>query len=874
MDWSMNVILSLLIVAVSQDAPTEERFPAEAEVFFCDFGPDWDKNFDRWPDGWKREQGRGFPSYLNVSIGREPGTAGRRYLGMDLDGGAAAARSPPIAVASIYGYVLEVLVKTDGLVHDRAFLSMALLDEKQRRLETFYSQRVCQTQGWQKLRLGPMGAADERVRYAVIGLHLEPGERADLNGAARFADVWMGRLPRLSATLNSTDHVYTEAAGVEVRCAASGFSDRACAVDLLLQDEMGRPISRVRQDLAARPALPESLPLPTAGGESSVPLAGSTVWKPPIPGPGFYRIDVQMTSRKGPMQRRELTLAVIPPQRGAARGEFGWSLPRGDDPLPLPILAQLLGQVGIHWVKYPLWFGRKTGDPDIEQLILFGERLNGRGIEMVGLLSRPPEEFRKQLSDDRQPQAADLFSGGPESWYPSLESVLIRLATRVRWWQLGGDEDASFVGYPGLAIKIAQIKKQMDQIGQDVNLGFGWDWIHEAPQAHDGNPAWRFLALSADPPLTRAELGAYLAGAGPPGVQRWVSLTPLPRSGYATGVRATDLVQRMMAAKIHGAGAVFLTDPFDPQCGVMNDDGTAGELLLPWRTAALALGGTEYLGSIQLPEGSQNQVFSRGETAMMVVWNEKPVREVLYLGERVEQMDLWGRTRTPATRDRQQTIEVGPEPSFVVGLNKAVACWRRDFAFHHTRIPSVFGIKQDNSFRLKNGFSRGVTGSAQLVLPEGWMIEPLQTSFRLETGQSQPCPFRIGLPYTAANGHHKVRVDFEVQAERTYRFSVYGHMDLGLNDVYIEIDARINSRGELEVQQEFINETDRKVTFRCELYAPDRRMLTTQVADFGPGRVTRTYRLPKADELIGKTLWLRAAEIGGPRVLNYRFAVK
>jgi hypothetical protein len=154
------------------------------------------------------------------------------------------------------------------------------------------------------------------------------------------------------------------------------------------------------------------------------------------------------------------------------------------------------------------------------------------------------------------------------------------------------------------------------------------------------------------------------------------------------------------------------------------------------------------------------------------------------------------------------------------------------------------------------------------------MTEPQQTSFRLEAGQSQLCPVRIGLPFTAANGHHKVRVDFEVHAERTYRFSVYGQMDLGLNDVYIEIDARINRRGELEVQQEFINETDRKVTFRCQLYAPDRRMLTTQVAEFGPGRVARTYRLPKADELIGKTLWLRAAEIGGPRVLNYRFAVK
>ena len=38
-----------------------------------------------------------------------------------------------------------------------------------------------------------------------------------------------------------------------------------------------------------------------------------------------------------------------------------------------------------------------------------------------------------------------------------------------------------------------------------------------------------------------------------------------------------------------------------------------------------------------------------------------------------------------------------------------------------------------------------------------------------------------------------------------------------------------------------------------------------------PDRDEKLYRLADGKELIGQTLWLRAQEIGGPRVLNYRF---
>ena len=77
-------------------------------------------------------------------------------------------------------------------------------------------------------------------------------------------------------------------------------------------------------------------------------------------------------------------------------------------------------------------------------------------------------------------------------------------------------------------------------------------------------------------------------------------------------------------------------------------------------------------------------------------------------------------------------------------------------------------------------------------------------------------------------------------------------------------------------QMLFLSNEDSKkpISFRCELFAPDRRRRKTEVVGLGQGRDVRTYRLPDGEQLIGKTLWLRAVEIGGPRILNYRFVAE
>jgi hypothetical protein len=143
----------------------------------------------------------------------------------------------------------------------------------------------------------------------------------------------------------------------------------------------------------------------------------------------------------------------------------------------------------------------------------------------------------------------------------------------------------------------------------------------------------------------------------------------------------------------------------------------------------------------------------------------------------------------------------------------------------------------------------------------------------LAAGEPLQQKLTVTFPFTAESGPQPVRVDFQLEGDPPVRFSVYRRIEVGLGDARIELVSRLNDKGQLEVVQEFINESDQRVSFRCELYAPDRRRMT-QIIQLGRGRDVQTYLLPDGASLIGKTLWLRAAEVDGPRVLNYRFVTQ
>src|SRR5690606_38551961 len=129
---------------------------------------------------------------------------------------------------------------------------------------------------------------------------------------------------------------------------------------------------------------------------------GSTTWEPRIDDFGFYKVRVQMLSeeREDDQQRgeysrelddQEITLVVLPELPPSRTGEFGWTLPRADDPLSFDLLVTLRRRVEIHWVNPPVWF---PADKPLrgDEFVRFAERVSGSGIQVVGIIDEPTRD--------------------------------------------------------------------------------------------------------------------------------------------------------------------------------------------------------------------------------------------------------------------------------------------------------------------------------------------------------------------------------------------------------------------------------------------------------------------------------------------------
>ncbi|MEX0610695.1 MAG: hypothetical protein WD229_01130 [Pirellulales bacterium] len=880
-------------------------------MFHCSFGEDWDVNYDSWPDRWIRKTGPGFPHYVNIAIQDDPTAANGKCLTMDLDGAAAAVSSPPIRVMPRFSYVVEGQLKNDGLNYSTVVITLDFCDSNGRVLQTKRSKPFSTTSGWMPVELDPVEPSDPAIDRAVLGLQVQRSTKGDLGGRVSLAEVRMARLPRITVSTNNPANVYTALEGIVVRCELSGIPERDPEIRFQLLDASSNVLQSDRVQLNGRLIVEGSdQGAEVTDGISKRPdcYEGSTEWRPKIADYGYYRVDVKMissTSAKGDSdEERELAsrtiyLAVVPPLEMPRQGEFGWTLPAGDGSLSFQDLSRLLPQVGINWVKVPVWFDED--DPGRgDELIRFVELLGATNIDVVGIIDRPPETSELDARIARNIPIAELLSLDPSIWVPSLEPVMSRLSLRVRWWQLGREYDTSFVGFPELSKRIQELRTALFRFGQDVRLGLSWDW--GSMDAAAGQTAtWDFQQMCVDSAPTEQKLGELLAKPRENTALRWVFVEPPPRnpdssamSAAALDARSSEFVRRLVTAKVHGADAIIVSNPFNDEDGLMRASGMPGELLLPWRTTAVMLGGAEYLGEMTLPAGSENRIFLRPDgQVVMVVWSAAPAKEVLCLGNKVRQFDIFGRSNAPEQQGREQVIPVGPTPTFVLGLHEAITRWRMAVSFEKHQVPSIFTTPHRNSLRFQNYFPQGVGGSLKIVVeqergsgehlgreansvegsgftPDRWTIEPPQGNFQLAAGQTTEFPFDIRLK-NALFGKQPVRVDFKVEADEQFEFSVYREMEVGTEDLTLEVNTHLEKDGTLIIEQLMTNSADRLADLKCYLYAKGRRPERMQVYRLGPSVDRKVYRFPDGKDLVGNEMLLEIEELNGPRVLRYRF---
>jgi hypothetical protein len=861
----------LTCAAIAVSGGEHDPFSGADYFLRYNFENEADLDFDGQPDDWSKRRGPKFPSYATAGIDDTQGESeSHRSLRFKANGGSAIMYSPPEPIDPLHSYVIQGYIRTEKLQHNAALISVSFLNHKRQRVQRFLGRPVSGThRGWIAVKLGPF-APTQDVRFVVIGCHLVRGKKMDIEGSAWFDNLSVGRLPQLWLDSNFHTPFVKRDATVIITSSVSGLdAGRNYRLHVQLMNSAGQ----LKQE--------NYFPIQTTTQkqDESIPTTARRLlkdWKLESQDYGYYRVRSTLERDSEVVLHKESSFAVMDiVGQEKFSGEFGWSVSNTAHTMPAEKLADIAVEAGISWLKYPLWQSVLAKNEDQPaRIVQMFNLLSQRGITPVGLLNDPPPVLRRQFARSWS-GISEIFTMPSSFWSPSLEPVIARYSSTVRYWQIGGDSDASFVGMSRLPATVANVKREFDRIGRDTRIGLHWEW--DVPLPSRTEMPHTFLSLGSRQPLTGPELTEKLASSRRSDLPRWVLLKPLAKSKHEPEERSADLVKRMVAAKIGGADAIFAYDVFDAEYGLMHRNGSPTLLFLPWRTTALALQGAEYLGSFNLTGNSENFAFSRGDEVVLVVWNDKPTIEKVYLGEKVTATDVWGgQQRIPVDRKtKQQVINVGPTPLVIRGCSKAVARWRMAVQFEKGRLASRTG-GQNEAILGENTFPQGISGEAVLNVhrrAREWEVDPSRWALHMGAQEQFRLPLLLTLPHDASQGDERLSIDFSITADRPYHFRVYRPLHVGLGDVQLQVFEKKLEDGRLEIEQIMVNNTSDVLNFRCSLFVPGHRRQKQVVTKLGNGQDRKFYYVANYKALGTETLRIRAEEVGGRRVLNNHWII-
>ena len=152
-----------------------------------------------------------------------------------------------------------------------------------------------------------------------------------------------------------------------------------------------------------------------------------------------------------------------------------------------------------------------------------------------------------------------------------------------------------------------------------------------------------------------------------------------------------------------------------------------------------------------------------------------------------------------------------------------------DCVLEPSQLASVSGIEQVGRLQFRNTFPRNVSGSVTLRVPAMWEVRERKFSFRLSDKESRDEPLEVVLQADACTGPQRVQIDFEVEADRRYKFSIYRDVQVGSGDLVAELDSWLDDDGQLIVEQDLTNNSAYPLNLNCYLYAPGRRRARQQI---------------------------------------------
>ncbi|MDG2220736.1 MAG: hypothetical protein P8L85_05115 [Rubripirellula sp.] len=878
---------------------------------------DWDRN-DGWPDKWKRVDGPGYPKYVTAAIKPHnssvesfyrtldanvfrawkmlrnsfpnlpelpPSVADAavdRYLHIELDGGQLMMTSPPIPASRVFKYRFSCRMMTQGLRHDSARAEIICLDGKGKEIDVFSTPAMSGTNDWTEITLDVAKPPSETKQIA-IRLHVQRGETGveDVHGAIGFDDVTVEQYPQIQIFTDQARGIYRFGSPVLSTAKVLGLRSGISRVRFQLTDSSGQEIGH--QLIQSEKATPVNRLDPSDDLDGN-DFESRATWKLPLLAPGFYRVSASLVDPELSSLATETTFAVIDQLTDEPlAGPFGWTLPDGLKGMEPREAAAWLASLGVAWVKYPCWL-----HPDdfvgIDRVAKTLTKLQDAGIETVGMLDQPPDDQIPLygVRGRRDLVAAQLFYD-IKTWQPLLEPVMSRLTLSVGMWQLGCERDDSFLGRPRLRELIKEIAAGLQGFGQSTEVAISWPWLE--PRLPANETSWQAVCRSSHSTLAASELDAALTKQEsqqqvlPPQKTKpytWLLLDPIEKDAYSQASRINDLVMRMATVRSHQVQASFVSNPYDQQHGLLRPDGRPSELLLPWRTTSQLIGNLQRVGSLQLRSGANNIIFAGAEREVLMVWSAQPVQELIFLGENVSQVDVWGKTTKlpPETVGNQtaQRLEIGPTPKFIIGADPELLAFRMSVVVSPKQLDSLLGRRQQMTVEFTNPTADSLIGTLRVLKPSTWQLDDPTREWEVLARKPSRSEFNVVLSNSAKVGKYEIPVQFKLETIPPKVLTTYRQIQVGPTGLEINVTTKMLPSEQLRVEVELTNRSDHRQAYDCMMFAtPDRQYQRLFITVLPGETANRSVIWRNGETLLGKRMLLRADEQDGPRILNYPF---
>ena len=837
------LLAALLPRAEAQDADLQKYLREVQREFTFE-----EQHNENTPINWHKVGSRGYPTYTRGRFDREVYHSPKTSFCCHLNGGNCAYEYEPrrIVIDPAFDYCLEGWIRTQGLVHSRAYLSIWFNDQQGRTIEggKVRTDPVGGTTDWVRVHCYLSPASEDlagRPRFADIAMEVLGHEAQDIGATVWFDDVRIYRIPRLRMTLAEDRLAFDQGHPVVIRLSADGLLARSFPGRVVVRDDRGDAVFDRKVTLVPGPD----------------DRASSDVTLPELP-PGAYHGSYDLAGDAPTILCRRVSFAVLAPRSGpeASRGVgFGLADPSGiDDP---DMLVSTVAQLGVRTLKLPVWQAETTaaqmrlGSARLERVL---GALRHSGMHFVGVFADPPLYLRAKTTESIR-GVADLLAMKEDLWQQPVGFSMSRYSGVIASWQIGSDDDPSLIRLQTEPDLLARAARQMDRLSAGTPLGIPWPALYAVPRKLP--PRIDFVALRIGPEILPDQIREYLAEqASENGPRVYLTLDPISTSRHDADDRILDFVSRVLAAKQAGVQEVFFSKLVDPEIGLLRRPEEPTELFIVARTLCDMLGGTRFAGWLPLEHDANAMVFERDDgSETVVIWTDRgpfQVTEPLYLGEALTQTDLWG-NRSPIPRVGSVSRLTLPRmPVFISGIDPQISRTRRSFRLGDNRIPAAYRRHQ-TALTFTNAFSRGVSGRIRLRVPKGWNVDPALIKFNLAEGEPFTQPLSITVPYNETVGDKDFLAEFTVEAKAVYRFMAVARVRFEMASARTHAVVFQEGRN-LVVEQEVTCTAARPTSYHAYLQIPGRPMRSHAMPRMQPGEtVVKRYLVPYAPALEQET---------------------